>query len=96
MSIVSKVEFKTISFTISRALSKSSLRQTIEIFAAQHRYLDSLEISEIRAFLDKLWVALKNQHPEIIKELEETKSLSDELSSSLKEAIKNIKESLVK
>ena len=71
-------------------------RQTIEIFAAQHRYLDSLEINEIRAFLDKLWVALKNQHPEIIKELEETKSLSDELSSSLKEAIKNIKESLVK
>ena len=74
----------------------SFVRQTIEIFAAQHRYLDSLEISEIRAFLDKLWVALKNQHPEIIKELEETKSLSDELSSSLKEAIKNIKESLVK
>lgn len=74
----------------------SFVRQTIEIFAAQHRYLDSLEINEIRAFLDKLWVALKNQHPEIIKELEETKSLSDELSSSLKEAIKNIKESLVK
>ena len=74
----------------------SFVRQTIEIFAAQHRYLDSLEISEIRAFLDKLWVALKNQHPEIIKELEETKSLSDELSSSLKDAIKNIKESLVK
>ena len=74
----------------------SFVRQTIEIFAAQHRYLDSLEISEIRAFLDKLWVALKNQYPEIIKELEETKSLSDELSSSLKEAIKNIKESLVK
>ncbi len=74
----------------------SFVRQTIEIFAAQHRYLDSLEISEIRAFLDKLWVALKNQHPEIIKELEETKSLSDELSSSLKESIKNIKESLVK
>ena len=74
----------------------SFVRQTIEIFAAQHRYLDSLEISEIRAFLDKLWVALKNQHPEIIKELEETKSLSEELSSSLKEAIKNIKESLVK
>jgi F-type H+-transporting ATPase subunit alpha len=74
----------------------SFVRQTIEIFAAQHRYLDSLEISEIRSFLDKLWVALKNQHPEIIKELEETKSLSDELSSSLKDAIKNIKESLVK
>ena len=74
----------------------SFVRQTIEIFAAQHRYLDSLEISEIRAFLDKLWVALKNQYPEIIKELEETKSLSEELSSSLKEAIKNIKESLVK
>ena len=74
----------------------SFVRQTIEIFAAQHRYLDSLEISEIRSFLDKLWVALKNQHPEIITELEETKSLSEELSSSLKEAIKNIKESLVK
>lgn len=73
----------------------SFVQQTIEIFAAQHRYLDSLEIDQIRPFLDKLWVALKNQHPEIIKELEETKALSDDLSKSLKDAISKIKESLI-
>ena len=70
------------------------VRQTIEIFTAQHRYLDSLERKQVRPFLDQLWVGLKNQHQELLTELEETKALGDELMAKLKEAISSLCKSL--
>ena len=70
------------------------VRQTIEIFTAQHRYLDSLERKQVRPFLDQLWVGLKNQHQDLLTELEETKALSDQLIAKLKDAISSLCKSL--
>ena len=70
------------------------VRQTVEIFTAQHRFLDHLDRANIRPFLDNLYVALNNQHKELLDEIRETKTLSDELIKNLKNAIKELSESL--
>ena len=70
------------------------VRQTVEIFTAQHRFLDHLDRANIRPFLDNLYVALNNQHKELLDEIRETKALSDELIKNLKNAIKELSESL--
>lgn len=39
------------------------VRQTVEIFTVQHRYLDSLSKEKVRPFLDRLWIHLKKIMP---------------------------------
>ena len=70
------------------------VRQTVEIFTAQHRFLDHLDKTKIRPFLDDLYIALNNQYKEILDEIFETKILSDNLIKKLKNAIKELSESL--
>ena len=62
-------------------------RQVVDIFAAQQRYLDSLDRKEILPYLDKQWEYISNTHKEIIDELVETKKLSDDLRNSLKSVL---------
>lgn len=70
------------------------VRQTIEIFTVQHRYLDSLSKEKVRPFLDRLWIHLKKDHADILEEIRTEKALSDTLVSRLKDVIASIKESL--
>ena len=62
-------------------------RQVVDIFAAQQRYLDSLDRKEILPYLDKQWEYISNTHKEIIDELVETKKLSDDLRATLKSVL---------
>ncbi len=70
------------------------VRQTVEIFTVQHRYLDSLSKEKVRPFLDRLWIHLKKDHADILEEIRTEKALSDTLVSRLKDVIASIKESL--
>ena len=70
------------------------VRQTVEIFTVQHRYLDSLSKEKVRTFLDRLWIHLKKDHADILEEIRTEKALSDTLVSRLKDVIASIKESL--
>ena len=73
----------------------SFVYQTIEIFIAQNRYLDDLEIKDIRKFLDDVKAMLYKDHKDIIDEITEKKALSDELISKMKIAIEEIKKVLL-
>ena len=73
----------------------SFVDQTIEIFIAQNRYLDDLEIKDIRKFLDDVKAMLYKDHKYIIDEITEKKALSDELISKMKIAIEEIKKVLL-
>lgn len=70
------------------------VQQTIEIFTAQNNFLDDLEVNEVRNFLDKIWLSLNKNHQDILLEIEDKKTLSDELIAKMKVVIKDIKESL--
>ncbi len=54
-------------------------RQIIELFAAKYRYLEELPLESIKATLNKLYEHIKSSHSEVLKEINEKKSLSDAL-----------------
>lgn len=70
------------------------VRQTVEIFTVQHRYLDTLSKEKVRPFLDRLWINLKKDHADVLEEIRKEKALSDELVSRLKDAVASIAEAL--
>ncbi len=69
-------------------------RQVIELFTAQHRYLDDMKLDDIHPFLDQLYTHIEKSHKELIKELTEKKAMSDEFMSNLDKVIKDFKDAL--
>ena len=70
------------------------VEQTIEIFTAQNRFMDDIDIDKVGSFLDGLMINLKKDYKYILDEIYETKVLSSENEEKLKEAIKKYKEAL--
>ena len=69
-------------------------RQIVELFAAKHRFLDELNVSEIKSALDKLYSHIESSHKEILKEIVSKKIISDSLESQMKEVMKKFFETL--
>jgi len=65
--------------------------QVISIYAGSKGYLDDLPISRVSEFEDKLLKHIRDEHPEMHKELTEKKEFSDALDAKLKEIIGNFK-----
>ena len=62
-------------------------KQIIDLFVAKNRYLEKLELSEVRTCLDKLFDHIKTSHSELVEEIINAKVISDVLENSLKEVI---------
>lgn len=62
-------------------------KQIIDLFAAKNRYLEDVEIANVRSFLDKLFAYIKSNHNEVIAEIVNQKVISNELEASLKTII---------
>lgn len=67
-------------------------RQVIEIYAVKNRYLDELNVNDVKKFLDDLYVYIQNVYPNIIKEINETHEFTSLLKETLDEAINTFKE----
>jgi F-type H+-transporting ATPase subunit alpha len=65
--------------------------QILIIFAATNGYIDDVAIGSIRKFEADLLKYLELQRPEIGKEIEEKKAISDELKEKMKAAIEEFK-----
>jgi F-type H+-transporting ATPase subunit alpha len=62
------------------------------IYALNHGYLDDLEPAQIRAWERDLYVFLRNQHPEILASIRDSKDLSSDNEKALGDAIARYKE----
>ena len=69
-------------------------RQIIELFAAKHKYLDELEVQDVKPTLNKLYSHIESSHKEILKEIVKEKIISDSLESTLKKVIEEFFETL--
>ena len=69
-------------------------RQIIELFAAKHKYLDELEVQDVKPTLNKLYSHIESSHKEILKEIVKEKVISDSLESTLKKVIEEFFETL--
>jgi F-type H+-transporting ATPase subunit alpha len=73
----------------------SVTHQILSIFAATGGYLDPYPVDAVQKYLTELLLFLETKHPEIIKGLEEKKTLDDELKKKLVKALEELKEQFV-
>lgn len=69
-------------------------RQIIELFAAKHKYLESIPREKIKDCLDKLYSHLSSSHKKILEEINTKKVISEELEKTLKDVLKKYFDSL--
>jgi len=63
--------------------------QVCVIYAGVNGYLDPLSVERVRAFEDGLLGMLRNQHPEILASIRNSRDLDDATSSKLKAAVES-------
>ena len=63
-------------------------KQVYDLFAAKSRFLDQLELNQVRPFLNSSYSQLKTTNPEIFEEILKTKDFSDETANKLKNLVK--------
>jgi F-type H+-transporting ATPase subunit alpha len=61
--------------------------QVCVIYAGVNGYLDPIPVSRVRAFEDGLLGSLRNEHPEILDEIRDTRDLSAATEAKLKSAV---------
>lgn len=64
-------------------------QQVIELFVVKNRYLDEVSLNKIRPLLLDIYNHISSSYPEIIKELDEKKEISDQLDTKLNKIIKD-------
>ena len=69
-------------------------RQVIELYAAKNKFLEELEVSEVKPVLTKLYEHISSSHKEIINEIVSKKSISEELDGKLNKVITKFFEAL--
>ena len=67
-------------------------RQVVIIWAGSNKYLDDLEISEVRRFEREMYVYIETNNPNIFKAIREKKALDDSVKAELKAALDAFKE----
>ncbi|MBR3266763.1 MAG: F0F1 ATP synthase subunit alpha, partial [Bacilli bacterium] len=67
------------------------IREIIELFAVNRKFLDDLPLTEVNPFLSEMYQYIEDSHKEIINELTEKKAFNDELTEKLVTAIKEFR-----
>ena len=65
----------------------SSEDQVVLLYANQKGYIDTIDVKYVKDFANQLLLEIHSSNPEIIKELNETKQMSNELQNKLDEVI---------
>ena len=69
-------------------------RQIVELFAAKHKFLESLPVNKVKDSLNKLYSHLSSSHKKLLDEINEKKIISEELEKTLKDVIQKFFDSL--
>ena len=62
---------------------RSLSRQVFELFMAKEKYLDDLEISQVRPVLEEVYKYISINHPELFKSIDKTKEIGKEVQLGL-------------
>jgi F-type H+/Na+-transporting ATPase subunit alpha len=62
--------------------------EVLSLYSAKHRFLETLEVSDIKKFESEMHVYFKQEHPEIVSELNEKKIISEDLNGRMMSAMK--------
>jgi F-type H+-transporting ATPase subunit alpha len=67
-------------------------QQVLIIFAASNRYLDDIEVAEVRRFELEMYPFIETNYPNVMKTLREKKAIDDGLRGEMKKALDAFKE----
>ena len=67
-------------------------QQVLIIFAASNRYLDDIEVAEVRRFEKELYPFIETNYPNVLKTLRGKKAIDDGLRDEMKKALDAFKE----
>jgi F-type H+-transporting ATPase subunit alpha len=67
-------------------------QQVLIIFAASNRYLDDIEVAEVRRFELEMYPFIETNYPNVMKALREKKAIDDGLRDEMKKALDAFKE----
>ena len=71
-------------------------QQVITLFALKYGYTKQIAVDKINVFMDELYQTIESQYPEIIEQIQQQKSIDDELSLKMKEVMKALVENFLK
>lgn len=71
-------------------------QQVITLFALKYGYTKQILVAKINQFMDELYQNIQNQHPEMITDIQQQKSISDELSLKMKDVMNAFVENFLK
>ncbi len=66
---------------------KSLSKQVFELFLAKNKYLDNLPLNDVKPTLASAFDYVNNSHPEILKDIDEKKELTEENEAKLTNAL---------
>jgi F-type H+-transporting ATPase subunit alpha len=67
-------------------------QQVLIIFAASNRYLDDIEVADVRRFELEMYPFIETNYPNVMKTLREKKAIDDGLRDEMKKALDAFKE----
>jgi F-type H+-transporting ATPase subunit alpha len=70
-------------------------QQILIIYASSNKYLDDIEVSEVRRFERELYPFIETNYPGVMKTIREKKALDDSLRAEMKKALDAFKETFV-
>ena len=66
---------------------RSLSNQVFGLYLAKNKYLDSLPLEEVKPTLEKAHLYVKENHPNILKDIDEKKEITEENENALNKAI---------
>ncbi|MFR1686174.1 MAG: F0F1 ATP synthase subunit alpha [Massilimicrobiota timonensis] len=75
---------------------RSVAKQVVTLFALKYGYTKQIAVTKVNMFMDELYHFIQNQHPEIIDQIQQEKSIDDELTLKMKEVMKAFVENFLK
>lgn len=75
---------------------RSVAKQVVTLFALKYGYTKQIAVTKVNMFMDELYQFIQNQHPEIIHQIQQEKSIDDELTLKMKEVMKAFVENFLK
>ncbi len=66
-------------------------QQVVSIYAGTQGLLDDVEVAHVREFEAAMIKHFKDEHPEVLEEVQETKAISDELSERIQTIVTEFK-----
>ncbi|MEI7668104.1 MAG: F0F1 ATP synthase subunit alpha [Erysipelotrichaceae bacterium] len=70
--------------------------EVITLFSAKHKFIKDIPIKQIKAYQEFILSEFDHRYPELVKEIEHEKAISDDLENKLKTAMESITKQFIK